>query len=473
MKLGIVIQHYDARNDVRELVELLARDHDVVLFGAEEKLRDIKAPCETRAFQQRKRLSDRIWLQLFNLFGELPASRNNFLITELFKLAALPPFRRWIASTRLRLRMHLPSLMPFDFLLDRLAGSDFTPVDDIDRFLVITELSSPAFLARILQAGIPVDAYVYSWDHACKHVTFSKRVDRWLVWHEGIAEDLVTLQGIPRERIEVVGATQLAYIHEYLRRPELRVPKRHDRYVYYGCGVGFVDMARQEAKLIGFLADTLREVDPELVLLVRPYPMLANTDFFQALRQRPNVEFDEDYRAGRTDRSLTRDAIFGRLNLQEHAIAFVHCGTTMGLEGAYFDTPVLFLDLEDFDYDYPANGFMHLRSFIHQYHNERYMILQGYPNVISRSAGLRSRLEAVVEGSADHLEYNRLLSDALPLFDLATIAERLVAARGDERSTDGGGAITRWTGRADRVPSDSDGGMDLRRSSEVRGGSIK
>jgi hypothetical protein len=443
MKLGIVIQHYDARNDVRELVELLARDHDVVLFGAEEKLRDIKAPCETRAFQQRKRLSDRIWLQLFNLFGELPASRNNFLITELFKLAALPPFRRWIASTRLRLRMHLPSLMPFDFLLDRLAGSDFTPVDDIDRFLVITELSSPAFLARILQAGIPVDAYVYSWDHACKHVTFSKRVDRWLVWHEGIAEDLVTLQGIPRERIEVVGATQLAYIHEYLRRPELRVPKRHDRYVYYGCGVGFVDMARQEAKLIGFLADTLREVDPELVLLVRPYPMLANTDFFQALRQRPNVEFDEDYRAGRTDRSLTRDAIFGRLNLQEHAIAFVHCGTTMGLEGAYFDTPVLFLDLEDFDYDYPANGFMHLRSFIHQYHNERYMLAPTLPNVVTRAADLQVALARVLDDPQGARQFNGVLSQRLPLKPLDEIVCALVASEGPIVEADLAGSRSR------------------------------
>lgn len=426
MKLGIVIQHYDARNDVRELVELLASDHDVVLFGHEQKLRDISAPCEKRAFRQHKRFTDRIWLQLFNLFGELPASRNNFLITELFKLCKLSPLRRWIASTRLRLRMHLPSLLSFDFLLDRLAGCDSTPVEDIERFLVITELSSPAFLARVLDVGIPVDAYVYSWDHACKHVTFSKRVDRWLVWHEGIADDLVELQGLPRERIPVVGATQLAYIHEYLRRPELRAPKRHDRYVYYGCGVGFVDMAQQEAKLIGFLADTLRDVDPEVVLLVRPYPMLADTEFFQALRQKPNVEFDEDYRPGRNDRSLSRDAIFSRLNLQEHAAAFVHCGTTMGLEGAYFDCPVLFLDLRDFDYGAPSRSFMHLRRFIHQYHNERYMILHQHRNVVSRTADLGSTLRAALKNAQEYEAYNRQLSTDLPLDGLAEIARRLV-----------------------------------------------
>ena len=429
MKLGIVIQHYDARNDVRDLVDLFVQDHDVVLFGSEQKLRDISAPCEKRAFRQQKRPSDRVWLQLFNLFGKLPASRNNFLITELFKRASLSPMRRAIASARLRLRMSLPSLMSFDYLLDRLAGSDSTPVEDIDRFLIITELSSPAFLSRILQAQVPVDAYVYSWDHACKHVTFSKRVDRWFVWHEGIVEDLVTLQGIPRERVEVVGATQLAYIHEYLQRPELRVPRIQQRYIYYGCGVGYVDMARQEARLIGLLADTLRDVDPGVVLVVRPYPMLAETEFFQSLRQQPNVEFDEDYRAGRTDRSLNRDAIFSRLNLQEHAAAFVHCGTTMGLEGAYFDPPVLFLDLRDFDYGVPSNDFMHLYQFIHQYHNERYMILDGYPNVVTRVADLGQRIRAVLDGPAQYSPYNRHLSKDLPLFGLEPIAVRLVNQR--------------------------------------------
>lgn len=430
MKLGIVIQHYDARNDVRDLVELLAREHDVVLFGAEEKLRDIKASCEMRAFRQQKRLSDRVWLQLFNLFGELPASRNNFLITELFKLSALSPFRRWIASTRLRLRMRLPSLMSFDFLLDRLAGCDSTPVEDIDRFLIITELSSPAFLARVLQAGIPVDAYVYSWDHACKHVTFSKRVDRWLVWHEGIAEDLVELQDLPRERIHVVGATQLAYIHEYLARTELRERRQQGRYIYYGCGVGVIEMARQEARLIGLLAETLRQVAPDVMLIVRPYPMLAETDFFMALRERPNVSFDEDYRQGRKDRSLTREAIFERLTLQEHALAFVHCGTTMGLEGAYFDAPVLFLALENLDYGIPSASDLHLSKFIHQYHNERYMLAGTLPNVVTRAADLRVALVRVLDDPWGARQYNAVLSQRLPLKPLDEIARALVPSKG-------------------------------------------
>ena len=406
-------------------MELLSAEHDVVLFGDAQKLRHIQTRLEKREFRQQARISDRFWLQLFNFFGELPASRNNFLVTELFKLAALSPARRRIAAVRLRMRMHLPSLMSFDWLLNRLMGSDTTKVADIDRFLVITELSSPRFLARLLEAAKPVDAYVYSWDHACKHASFSRRVDRWFVWHAGITEDLVKLQSLPREKIEVVGATQLAYIHEYLGRPDLRSRKIEGRYVYFGCGVGHLDMARQEARLIDFLARTLQVVDPDVTLLVRPYPMLADSDFFKALRDQPNVRFDEDYRAGRKDRSLTREAIFDRLNMQEHAAAFVHCGTTMGLEGAYLGSPVLFLDLQDFDYGVAGDHLLHLRKFIHQYHNQRYMILDGYPNVVKTVGALQDVLASVVSMPQRFMEYNHAIGEQIALQDLSEIASRV------------------------------------------------
>jgi hypothetical protein len=312
------------------------------------------------------------------------------------------------------------------FPSDRFIVGDTCPVAVIDWLLVTTELSGGRFLANVMAAGKPVDAYVYSWDHAPKHATFSKRIDRWLVWHEGIAEDLVELQGLPRERIHVVGATQLAYIHEYLSRAELRERRHPGRYVYYGCGVGAIEMARQEARLIEFLAETLQQVAPDVTLLVRPYPMLAETEFFRALRERPNVRFDEDYRQGRKDRSLTREAIFERLNLQEHALAFVHCGTTMGLEGAYFEAPVLFLDLEDFDYGVPDTHPLHLRRFIHQYHNERYMIFDATPNVVRKSRQLSQCVEGVLREPASLRAYNSRLRAVLPLRSLQQVTDSLV-----------------------------------------------
>jgi hypothetical protein len=430
LKLGIVIQHYDARNDVRELVDLLASQHEVVLFASESDLRSVHSGCERRAFRQRFSVAHRLWQKCFALLGHVPASRDNFFVTELFKLSSVHGPRRWWNAFRLRLRMMLPSLVSFDFYLDRLTGCDFTPIDDIDRFLVITELTSPAFLSALIAARKPVDAYVYSWDHACKHATFSKRVDRWLVWHEGIVEDLVSLQGLHRESIAVVGATQLASVKEYLYTPSARLRNMPQRYIYYGCGVGHIGMAEQEAKLIAFLAETLHRVDPGMLLVVRPYPMLADTSFFQELRVLGNVRFDEGYRSGRTDRSLTRGSIFQRLNLQEHAVAFVHCGTTMGLEGAYLDSPVIFLALDDYDYGRPPTDALHLGRFIHQYHNDRYMILKGHRNVVQRSADLAEALEEVTRTPQPYLAYNRAIAAQMALRELPQVVQGWFLAMG-------------------------------------------
>jgi hypothetical protein len=431
VRLGVIIQHYDARNDVRDVVTLLSADHEVVLFGHGQQLASIASTCEKRAFVSRRRVRDRVWLQLWNFFGALPRSLNNYLITELFKLASLPRWRRVVATIRLRLRMALPRFMTFDFLLDRLKGSDCTEVADIDRFLIITELTSAAFLARVLDAGKPVDAYVYSWDHACKHASFSRRVDRWFVWNAGIAQDLVQLQGIEAGRIHICGATQLAYINEYLYSPDRRPGTVDKPYVYYGCGVGHVGMARQEARLIALVADELYAVDPGVLLVVRPYPMLAETSFFQDLRRKPNVVFDEGYRESRSDRSLRRNDIFSRLEMQDRARAFVHCGTTMGLEGAYLRSPMIFLDLEDFDYGVAPGDSQHLRKFIHQYHNEKYMLLDGHRNVVRKVGELRQVLRDILRSPGDFLSYSREIEAGMKLRSLEEIvAEWFAPTRG-------------------------------------------
>jgi hypothetical protein len=167
-------------------------------------------------------------------------------------------------------------------------------------------------------------------------------------------------------------------------------------------------------------------VAPDVTLLVRPYPMLADTDFFRALRDRPNVRFDEEYRRGRNDRSLTDEAVFERLNLQEHAVAFCHCGTTMGLECTYFDTPVLFLALDDFEYGLPQRAFMNLRAFIHQYHNDEYMILSKFSNVVAKSTDLPGTVAKVLSNPRRYLAYNRHIAAEMQPRSLAEIARLMV-----------------------------------------------
>jgi hypothetical protein len=102
----------------------------------------------------------------------------------------------------------------------------------------------------------------------------------------------------------------------------------------------------------------------------------------------------------------------------------------MGLEGAYFDAPALFLALEDLDYGLPPSSFMHLSKFIGQYHNERYMLDRTSPNVVTRCADLKAILAAVLREPSKAREYNASLAQRLPLKALPEIAAALLETEG-------------------------------------------
>jgi hypothetical protein len=426
VRLGIAVQHYDARNDIRDLISLLGEQCEIILFAIHGALGRYIPPQEVRYIKSSHRHSLWFWQQLFRFFGALPRSAQNYFISEVFKLANVQGFARLHQLIALRCRMIGPRFFKVSQLLARLADCDCTPIDDIDTFLFITEFSSIAFLAHVLEAGKPASAYVYSWDHPCKHTVMPQEVSSYFVWNSELAKDMCELQGVPEKNCTIIGATQLAYIKSYLESPGLRKRRIDPPYFYFGCGVGNIRFAVQEARVIEYVAHVLAEKFPKHRLIVRHYPMFTQNEFFERLRGMPNVVFDNAFTMGRIDRSLTLQDIYQRLNLQEHADAFLHIGTTMGLEGTYLGTPVLLLDLEDFDYGESEANYFHLRKFIHQYHIERYMILHGYPNVIRNTNQISQVLQGVVEHPREFLAYNHAISSITPLRSLEKIAENII-----------------------------------------------
>jgi hypothetical protein len=365
-------------------------------------------------------------LRLFNMTRQLPRSRNNFFVTEYAKVAGLPKEKQWRGKFYLKIREWLPGGMPVDSVLPWLDGMDATPLDDVDAFLHITQIGALPFLRRAMVSGKPNAAYIYSWDHPCKHTTIPRRGLRaYFTWNRGINEDMTTLQDIKPGLLHIVGATQLAPLKQYLETPAARARLVPYDYVYYGCGTGQDDLVRQEVRVIQQLAVALRETAPATTLLVRPYPLLADWSVYDPLKQESNVRFDW-YREAGQGRSLTPAQIFEKYNKLEHARAFVHLGTTLGWEACYFDHPVLFLDWEETAPRVSTGAGLNLRQFVHQYHNERYMILDGFPNVVRDRANLVSALRGALEQPAAWLAYNRAVAAVTPLRSLEEIAEEVL-----------------------------------------------
>ncbi len=428
-KIGIVAQYLQSRNDIREVIARLGSAYEVFLYLRPADA-NVHIPGVTvREITDRRRtVKNQLLARTFYLFGRLPRSRNNYYITESFKIENTKTRAVFKAEKRtlLQLSKVLPKWMSYDRYLDELDCADTTPVDDIDTFLFFSEIYDDYLLSHVLRKGKRVQVFVYSWDHPCKMTRFSRRVQRYLVWNDGLKEDLVTLQGVDPANVRVVGSSQLAYIAGFREDGEPGAPPFPFEYLYFGCATGTPALVVEEVKIIAQLARVLAETFPDVRLVVRPYPFLGAWQLYEPLKSFANVHFDDAYRTT-PGAALTAAQIYEKFVKVKHARAFIHLGTTMGYEAAYFDTPVLQINFQP-----PGPGGEKLRGFIHQYQNDKYLMPEGYPNVIAGPEDFRNKLTRLMAAPEGFRPYNRQVAGQTRLANFADFCRELIKGMHNE-----------------------------------------
>ena len=122
MKLGVMLQYWDTRNDVRLLVAELSQRFEVVLFAQErDQIFFENSPYEVRYVGDRSWFWKRFWGYCFLIFGHIPRSRRNYYADEYFKLESLPPSQRWRIRLVLSLSRISPKFLSFDAYARHLA----------------------------------------------------------------------------------------------------------------------------------------------------------------------------------------------------------------------------------------------------------------------------------------------------------------------------------------------------------------
>jgi hypothetical protein len=425
MKIGFAVHFFDFRNDVRETIRLVGRTHEVVLFvrkADEHIIREHAENAEIRIVDENSGgWRSKLWDNLFRFFGKLPKSRHNFYLMEYFKISLTnKEDTRRKAYRLLNLSMKLPRVFSYDAYLNRLSLKENTPIDDIDQFVCFTDISDSYFFARLLRHKKNVKVYVYSWDHPCKHVKYSRKA-RYLVWHEGLRQDLVDLQGLPASNINVVGSSQFGYVHRFVSRTPN--PNLYPfRYLYFGCAIGIPALTVKEVEVIKQVSRWMTEADSTLKLVVRPYPVLTNWSYYEELTKLPNVVLDDQFR--KQDLSIDDEQIDEKYRKIHNAEAFVHLGTTMGLEACFTGTPSLLLDLPEFK----TGDVLCLYNFVHQFQNEKYLMNTREPNVVSSAADFKRILLQLERDKASLLNYNRAVTKQIDLKSFEQFAIDIVSA---------------------------------------------
>lgn len=425
--LGVLINHYDARNDIRDLVEHMSREHKIILLGPAASISSsIKLPkgVEFRPIQSRQSFYHWIIAQLYRHLGFIPKSRDNFYINEIFKLGKLSFARKTLAKISLAIRMYTPVRINPETYLKLIKNCDRTHLEDIDGFLLITEFSDNALTARIIDSGKPHCAYVYSWDHPCKHTVMSARIKNYAVWNDYLANDMNELQGIDPHSCKIIGATQLVPINHFLKHAgPARCGEIEGRpYFYFGCGVGPIELARQEMEIVRKLALVIKKSAPNCLLLVRPYPISQGVNLRPMLAGLDNVRWDDHFKNHQQGRSLNTSDIDERLTLQRGAKAFFHIGTTMGFEGAFLDVPCILLQP-------PADGegaseFNQLKEFSNQYHLQKHMM--GLGNTFRINDNLEKLISRCLTNDSIFDQENKRVVGGTPLKSMSEIAQQLL-----------------------------------------------
>jgi uncharacterized protein YqgQ len=420
-KIGIVAQYLSSRNDIREIIQELAKYHDITLFLRKADFHTAMEGIEVREIVKTTSFRNFILQRFFSLFGIIPKSRQNYYITEAFKLANTKTYWIFKAEKKLLLFLsrYLPKWISYDTYLRWVDYNPQTNISGLDVFLCFSEIYDDLLLSQLLEAQKKVVVYVYSWDHPCKMVRFSQRTSQYLVWNQGLKEDLIQLQNIPAEKITVIGATQLAYLKEFQDSGQWHEPYGFD-YIYFGCATGTIELVQQEVQIIHQIAQLLQTTFPQLKLVVRPYPFLQAWKLYAPLKEYSNVLFDDGYRESNHTFALDRAAIYDKFAKIDAALAFLHLGTTMGFEATYFSTPVL-----QIDFPMTQQSFLNIHDFIHQYQNDKYLFLNQFPNVITSIEDLKTKLNALLKDPSVFTMYNQHIASRTPLQNFDTIEKRI------------------------------------------------
>ena len=437
MTIGLVVSSFDFRSDVRRVIkELLAQEHKVVIYYETAHQAVVQAHqipgCEYRAIEERVRTAANIATKLrYMLRRKLPKSEGNFYLMERFKTSLLKTTAARVQrKTILFLMKFTKQDYSYDAYLRDLSYSGRTPIAEVDHFLWFTEIANDELLARLIAENRSLFTYVYSWDHPCKHTRFTQH-SSYGVWNNGIANDLVELQGVPRSKIRTTGSSQFAYIHEYInRKSDEQFSRTYPfEYLYIGCAVGLPLIARQELELVARVARVAYELFPELKVVIRPYPLLRDWTLYTELKALPNVVFDDQYGANRQGLSVATDSIFEKIEKLDNALAFFHLGTTMGLECCLLDTPSFIIDLPtDLTADGPSEGDLSIYHFIHQYQNQKYLIDAAPANHVTSEDVLKGILNDLMEGRVDpYLKLNEEVRTQTPLKSFREFSQQLVS----------------------------------------------
>lgn len=193
--------------------------------------------------------------------------------------------------------------------------------------------------------GIPVIAYINSWDHPTNKGPIPHGISRFMVWNRPMKDELVRYHDLPEDRIEVVGAAHW----DTFRNKEQHLLAREEflssigadpeaKLLFYGAYPKRI--SPQEPQLLEELASKVSSGKyGNVALVIRPHPldiywkeMIGHLNELKNVIVRPSSKYSDT--KGATD-------LDELINLLHHSDILCTGPSTLTLDALCFDTPVI------------------------------------------------------------------------------------------------------------------------------------
>jgi len=425
--LGIVLKKEILKIDTIRFIDELKKQFEITFFIDQEfefyystRVKGVQFRfINSRGLSLRERFAK----MLFRYFGFLPGALNNYKVVSYFALENIQNAykRQWVERVALPLSILLPKFISYEWYLRRVFSVDESNLSGIDKFLFFTQIEDDYILARCLDLQLPVFIYLYSWDHACK-LTRLPTSANYLVWNEGVKEDLAVLNKVQEHNIFPVGATQFIGLNDFISS-DVVLPETTTRTIYFVFSTLYEALIEQEIAFVTLVDRIISNNFLPIQILARTYPNRRNQKVYNSLESLKNVKLEYVQREALSE----AEALTAKYNSINNSEGLFHFGTTLGLEASFLSKPVFIIDFYDFIDQHKINKRMQLKDFVHQYQNDKYLLQNNNPNIIKSRIELEQIIVDLADGNLKpYMRYNKFVSNQFPLLSVNQICDNVI-----------------------------------------------
>jgi hypothetical protein len=295
------------------------------------------------------------------------------------------------------------------------------------------QFEQPGVFSAAKKLGIPTLAYIPSWDNVSTKNRMVFRYDGYIVWNESVRDELHTYYPHTKnDPVYVVGAPQFDIFWQkrfYRSREEFCSEQGLDPrrpIVLYAIGSpnflkehhGAVHLANRI--VAGHLGD--------VQMLVRPHPIHDNAEMRELFDQfGPNVRLQKTSNAGKALTKRTQDELqtIEWINTFRHADVVVNLSSTVTIDAAIFDKPVVNLDFDP----QPSRAHQQLvKEINHEWNHFKPIAESGGVWLVNDFEGMEEAVKTYLKSPSLHSEKRKWIVDHVCGFSDGKCAERMADA---------------------------------------------